>query len=486
MLREKIDRLLGAHSEAGTFLADPEFEPGDDTAHAPDIVTGEDGAERIGAFRLERELGQGGFGTVYLADQEKPVKRRVALKVIKLGMDTKQVIARFEAEKQAMAMMDHPNIATIYEAGATASGRPYFAMEYVEGEKITKFCDRRKLPVRERIELVVQICAAVTHAHQRGVIHRDIKPSNILVGGNGEPHSKIIDFGIAKATSQRLPGTTLVTELRHFLGTPAYVSPEQADIAGGADVDTRSDIYSLGVLLYELLTGSTPFDAKRLRHVSYSEVQRIIREELPPRPSARVRDAGERLTDLAEDRQTTPEELVRSLRGDLDWVVMKALEKDRDRRYESAAALGRDLQNYLGNRPVEAGPPDALYRLRKWVARNRLLATAASLLVVALVTAGVAAVVAIQASFRIKAANERARELLTRSQLEQVEIHFDQDQAEEALALLAKISRENPDRIAVHQRLASALAYRVFPTRVTNPHRHEAKVMALSGFRNVN
>ncbi len=386
----KVSNLLRSHREAESFLSAPELALKDSVAADPDIVTDADGGQWIGAFQIECELGQGGFGTVYLARQEKPVKRRVALKVLKLGMDTKQVMARFELEKQAMALMNHPNIASIYDAGATASGRPFFVMEYVEGEKITQFCEARQLSIPERLALFRKVCAAVNHAHQKGVIHRDLKPSNILITENGEAQPKIIDFGIAKAASPEIAGATLEHAPKHFLGTPAYVSPEQLDFAGGVDIDTRSDLYSLGVILYELLAGTPPFETARLRKELYSDVQRIIREEIPPPPSVRRRARDD--SSVAVAHAVIPKEL--------DWIAMKSLEKDRERRYESAAALGRDLQNFLTKRPVEAGPPEFLYRLRKWIARHRM-ASAAAVLLLATFASSVAGFVR---------ANQKARE----------------------------------------------------------------------------
>jgi serine/threonine protein kinase len=314
-----------------------------------------------------------------MADQEEPVRRRVALKVIKLGMDTKSVIARFEAERQALALMDHPNIAKVLDAGCSESGRPYFVMELVKGIKITDYCDQNKLPTRERLRLFAQVCQAIQHAHQKGVIHRDIKPSNILVTlYDGVATPKVIDFGIAKATQQRLTDKTLFTAFEQFIGTPAYMSPEQAEMSS-LDIDTRSDIYSLGVLLYELLTGRTPFDAKELLRAGLDEIRRVIREEEPVRPSTRLSTmlAADR-TEVATQRQADPAKLTRLLHGDLDWIVMKALEKDRSRRYETANGLALDVQRYLTDEPVVAGPPSSLYRFRKFVRRNKLAFAAVS------------------------------------------------------------------------------------------------------------
>jgi serine/threonine protein kinase/tetratricopeptide (TPR) repeat protein len=338
----------------------------------------------IGRYKLLQKIGEGGFGTVYMAEQEEPVRRRVALKIIKPGMDTKQIIARFEAERQALAMMEHPNIAKVFDAGATGVGRPYFVMELVKGVPITEYCDRNRLGTKERLELFMDVCGAVQHAHQKGIIHRDLKPSNVMVTLHDvKPVPKIIDFGIAKATNQRLTERTLFTEYNQFIGTPAYISPEQAEMSG-LDVDTRSDIYSLGVLLYELLTGTTPIDPKNLSHVPYTELQRIIREEDPQRPSLRISTQGREATGVAELRKTDLQSLTRALRGDLDWVVMKALEKDRTRRYETAEGLSLDIRRYLGNEPVSARPPSTIYRLGKFVRRNRAAVTVATVVTAAM------------------------------------------------------------------------------------------------------
>ncbi|MCX6929063.1 MAG: serine/threonine-protein kinase, partial [Verrucomicrobia bacterium] len=342
--------------------------------------------DRIGRYKLLQKLGEGGCGVVYMAEQQEPVKRRVALKVIKLGMDTQEVIARFEAERQALALMDHPNIAKVLDGGATSTGRPYFVMELVRGTPINRYCDENRLTTRKRLELFILICQAIQHAHQKGVIHRDIKPTNILVADHdGVPVPKVIDFGIAKATAgQTLTDKTLFTAFDQFIGTPAYMSPEQAKLSG-LDIDTRSDIYSLGVLLYELLTGRTPFDAKRLIQAGLDEIRRIIQEEDPPRPSTRLSalDAAEQTT-VAHQRQTEPPKLTGLVRGDLDWIVMKTLEKDRNRRYETANGLAMDLQRFLSDEPVLARPPSNLYRLQKFVRRNKLAVVATSAVALAL------------------------------------------------------------------------------------------------------
>ncbi len=329
--------------------------------------------ERIDRYKILQKLGEGGCGVVYMAEQTEPVRRRVALKIIKLGMDTRQVIARFEAERQALALMDHPNIARVLDADATANGRPYFVMELVKGVRITDYCDHNHISTRGRLSLFVQVCQAIQHAHQKGIIHRDIKPSNILVTlHDGVPVPKVIDFGIAKATDQPLTEKTVFTALGHFLGTPAYMSPEQAELSG-LDIDTRSDIYALGVLLYELLTAQTPFDAQELQQAGLDETRRRIREEEPLRPSTRLSTmANADLTEVAHRRQSEPEKLTRFIRGDLDWIVMKCLEKDRTRRYDTANGLALDIQRHLDNEPVVATPPSQLYRFKKMVQRNKL------------------------------------------------------------------------------------------------------------------
>jgi serine/threonine protein kinase len=342
--------------------------------------------DRIGRYKLLQTIGEGGCGVVYMAEQEEPVRRRVALKVIKLGMDTKQVIARFEAERQALAMMDHPNIAKVLDAGATEAGRPYFVMELVRGIKITDYCDQNNLPTRDRLDLFIKVCQAIQHAHQKGIIHRDIKPSNILVTlHDGAPVPKVIDFGIARATEGRLTDQTLFTAFEQFIGTPAYMSPEQAEMSG-LDIDTRSDIYSLGVLLYELLTGKTPFDAKQLAAAGLDEMRRTIREQEPVRPSTRLGTMLEgELTTTAKHRQTDAPKLLHLLRGDLDWIVMKALEKDRTRRYETANGLAADLKRHLNNEAVVARPPSTAYRFQKLVRRNKLVFAAGASIGAALI-----------------------------------------------------------------------------------------------------
>ena len=342
--------------------------------------------QKVGPYKLLQLLGEGGFGLVFLAEQSEPVKRRVALKVIKQGMDTRQVMARFEQERQALAMMDHPGIAKVLDAGATETGRPYFVMELVKGEPVTAYCDKHNLPIRERLELFAQICAAVQHAHTKGIIHRDLKPSNVLVSAqDGPPRAQVIDFGIAKATAGNLTEKTLFTEHRQLIGTPEYMSPEQAE--GSLDIDTRTDVYALGVLLYELLTGSTPFDSRSLRSAAFGEILRIIREVDPPSPSTRLGESAATLVTVAARRHTEPRKLSSALRGELDWIVMKALEKDRRRRYETANGLALDIRRYLAGEPVTAAPPSAAYRVRKFVRRHKVAVTAASLVVAAMMAA---------------------------------------------------------------------------------------------------
>jgi len=388
-LRTRIERLLSAGEQADDFLAgcgpaleaaavalDPsEISRSLDVAQSLDEKPG----SRIGPYKLLQKIGEGGCGVVYMAEQERPVRRRVALKVIKLGMDTKTVIARFEAERQALAMMDHPNIARVLDAGATDAGRPYFVMELVYGSKITDYCDQNELAVSERLRIFIQVCQGLQHAHQKGIIHRDIKPSNILVTmHDGAPMPKVIDFGIAKATQQSLTDKTLFTAYAQLLGTPAYMSPEQMELSG-QNLDTRSDIYCLGVLLYELLTGRTPFDTAELLKGGVDEMRRTLREKEPSSPSAKLRTlTDEELTKTAMRRQVDPRRFPSHLRGDLDRIVMKCLEKNRNRRYETTNGLAMDIQRHLNNEPVLARPPSNWYRLQKLVRRNRLIFASAA------------------------------------------------------------------------------------------------------------
>ena len=376
LLLRKVEQLLAARSQAEGFL-----EP-----LAPNLLVtaAEQVCERpgavIGHYKLLEQIGEGGFGVVFMAEQGQPVRRKVALKVLKPGMDTRQIVARFEAERQALAIMDHPNIAKVHDGGVTPAGRPYFVMELVKGVPITEFCDQNQLTPRQRLELFVSVCQAVQHAHQKGIIHRDLKPSNVLVTAHDTmPVVKVIDFGIAKALGQELTDKTLCTGFAQMVGTPLYMSPEQAG-QSGLDIDTRSDIYSLGVLLYELLTGTTPFPRERFRQAAYDEIRRIIREEDPPKPSTRLLDSKDSLPAVAAQRHTEPAKLTKLVRGELDWIVMKALEKDRNRRFETANGFAMDVQRYLADEPVQACPPSAGYRLRKFARRNKAALVTASVL----------------------------------------------------------------------------------------------------------
>ncbi|MBN1509248.1 MAG: protein kinase [Sedimentisphaerales bacterium] len=382
-LRGEVESLLQLEDKVGDFLEAPLFGP--DILDEPPVAEGP--GTVIGRYKLLERIGEGGMAVVYMAEQEQPIRRRVALKIIKLGMDTRQVIARFEAERQALALMDHPSIARVLDAGATETGRPYFVMELVTGVSITEYCDKNNLSTKDRLALFVQVCHAVQHAHQKGIIHRDIKPSNVMVTHHdGKPVPKVIDFGIAKAINQKLTEKTLFTRYAHIIGTPAYMSPEQAELSD-LDIDTRSDIYSLGVLLYELLTGTTPFSEEELRKAGYIEMQRIIREQEPAKPSTKLSTLGDTLTGVAKHRSSTPDLLRRSIRGDLDWIVMKSLEKGRGRRYETPSGLAEDIQRHLDCEPVFARPPSGWYRGKKLLQRHGKLAAILIALAIALVTA---------------------------------------------------------------------------------------------------
>ncbi|MBS0198255.1 MAG: protein kinase [Planctomycetes bacterium] len=391
-LRHKVQALLDAFDAAGEFLSEPKGTSASGggvcgtpatPASVSSVSPGDDIGSVIGPYKLLQVIGEGGFGTVFMAEQAFPVRRRVAFKIVKLGMDTRQVVARFEQERQALAMMSHPHIAKVFDAGATGLGRPYFVMELCTGDPITEYCDHKSLTVEERLRLFVQVCQAVQHAHQKGVIHRDIKPSNILVSTqDGVPYVKVIDFGIAKATSSRLTEKTLFTEHKQFIGTPQYMSPEQAE--GSLDIDTRTDVYSLGVLLYELLTGVTPFDPRQLRAEAYEQMQRIIREVDPPPPSTRVSRRGADSAAVAASRRVEAGRLCTLIRGELDWIVMKALEKNRQRRYETANGLAMDVECFLAKEQVLAAPASVLYRAKSFLRRHRAAVITASVVILAL------------------------------------------------------------------------------------------------------
>ena len=441
--RRRLERLLQAHEESDSLLEHPVLD-------SPEVAqwTIERPPSRIGPYKLREQIGAGGFGVVYVAEQTEPVRREVALKIIKPGMDTHQVILRFEAERQALALMDHPNIAKVFDAGKTEVGRPYFVMELVHGIPMTEYCDNCGLTTRERLQLFVAVCNAIQHAHQKGIIHRDIKPSNVMIAvQDGRPIPKIIDFGVAKAINQRLTKQTLRTAFAEMVGTPLYMSPEQAEMSP-LDVDTRTDIYSLGVLLYELLTGSTPLENSRLADVGYDELRRIIREEEPPRPSSRLSSTlAERGSTVARDRRTEPRKLIQLVHGDLDWIVMKAMEKDRSRRYESANALARDVERYLENEPVEARPPSATYQFGKFARRHKtaFIATifvAVSVVIAALVSSAMA-IRATRAERRAQAEAEKANHLLYVSNMHQASLAWWDGNTGRVLELL---ERHRPDK----------------------------------------
>jgi non-specific serine/threonine protein kinase/serine/threonine-protein kinase len=408
-LREMVERLLAQPTERAD-LDDliREINQALPTRNVEQAPT----RRRIGPYRLLEKIGEGGMGEVWVAEQTEPVRRRVALKLIKRGMDSDQVVARFEAERQALAMMDHPAIAKVFDAGQTDDGRPYFVMEYVDGLPVTEHCDKHKLTTRERLDLFVRVCEGVQHAHQKAIIHRDIKPTNVLVTlQDDKPVPKIIDFGVAKAVEQRLTERTLYTELGVLVGTPAYMSPEQADLTG-KNIDTRTDVYALGVLLYELLTGVLPFDPRDLREAGFEEIIRKIREDDPPRPSARVSAVDKLSTLSARNRGAEPGTLTRQIRGDLDWITMKALEKDRARRYGSVSDLATEIGRYLRDEPVLAGPPSGIYRARKFIKRHRVAVTVVTLVAVMLVAFSIVTTIQARRIAREAATAEQVSEFL--------------------------------------------------------------------------
>ncbi len=427
-LKAQVEALLKAHATDPGFLEEPAGPLGGrtqapplsgDATQSPPAPAAEHAGTVIGPYKLLQEIGEGGMGTVYMAEQAHPVQRKVALKLIKAGMDSRQIIARFEVERQALALMDHPNIAKVLDAGTTGSGRPYFVMELVKGVPITRYCDEHHLTPRERLELFVPVCQAVQHAHQKGIIHRDLKPSNVMVCiYDGKPTPKLIDFGVAKATGSKLTERTLYTEFGAIVGTFEYMSPEQA-VLDQLDVDTRSDIYSLGVLLYELLTGTTPLEQKRIKQVAILELLRLVREEEATRPSTRL-GTTEALPSIAANRGTEPKKLSGLMRGELDWIMMKALEKDRARRYETASAFAADVRHYLDDQPVLAGPPGASYRVRKFVRRNRGPVLAASLVLLALVGGVIGTSLGLLRAERTARAERQAKETAQR-RLTQIE-----------------------------------------------------------------
>jgi WD40 repeat protein/serine/threonine protein kinase len=506
-LRRRLEELLQKHEDLGTFLEAPAISAPHSESNAPEppAETAELAGPRekpgdlIGRYKLLQQIGEGGCGVVYMAEQEQPVRRKVALKVIKLGMDTRQVVARFEAERQALALMDHPNIAKVLDAGATASGRPYFVMELVRGKKITAYCDQQRLAMRQRLDLFIQVCHAVQHAHQKGIIHRDIKPSNILVTErDGVPVPKVIDFGIVKATGDvQLTDKTLFTAFEQFMGTPAYMSPEQTRL-GELDIDTRSDIYSLGVLLYELLTGKTPLDTQALVAAGLDEMRRIIQEKEPSKPSTRLTalDAAE-LASAASNRQVEGLRLIQLIRGDLDWIIMKCLEKDRTRRYETANGLLTDIERHFHSEPVAARPPSAFYGFQKMVKRHRLQFAAISAVAASLILGfGVSLWQFVQksraytrtvaAESKERKAREKAQAVasslayaLEQSQFQNAEEFFMADNAAAAVAHLARLMRQNPTNEVAAERLLSALTHRNFAFPAIDALKLESRIISV-------
>jgi WD40 repeat protein/serine/threonine protein kinase len=491
-LRRRVEALLRAAENAGDFLEQPpDGLSGDAESSWLASEFNEKPGDRIGRYKLLEKIGEGGCGTVYMAEQEEPVRRRVALKVIKLGMDTRTVVARFEAERQALALMDHPNIARVFDGGATRTGRPYFVMELVRGVPITTFCEQENLPTVARLRLFILVCQAVQHAHQKGIIHRDLKPSNILVTVNdGAPVPKVIDFGIAKATGQRLTDKTLFTQFHLFIGTPAYISPEQAEMSS-VDVDTRSDIYSLGVLLYELLTGRTPFDGEELLHSGLEEMRRTIRDKEPVKPSTRMTQ------ELAERKSTSRNaESIHLVRGDLDSIVMKCLEKDRSRRYETANGLAADIQRHLSHEPIQARPVNALGKLRRWRRRHPAVAVLSASVLVLLVLLAIGSTVsawriasartaeheertlAESANRELAASNERLAATVNLLELQRVDDLLQVNDSPGAVARLTALLRRNHSNQVAVNRLISALIHRNWALPVGGPIRHGDRVVS--------
>jgi non-specific serine/threonine protein kinase/serine/threonine-protein kinase len=435
-LRARVEQLLDAHRAMGSIHVESPVGP-NLTIDEPAVT---EGAGTVGPYKLLEPIGEGGFGVVFLAEQSQPVRRKVALKLLKPGMDTRQVVARFEVERQALAIMDHPNIAKVLDGGATPSGRPYFVMELVKGTPVTEFCDQNHLTPRQRLELFVPVCHAVQHAHQKGIIHRDLKPSNVLVSRHDTtPVVKVIDFGVAKALGQTLTDKTLFTAFTQMIGTPQYMSPEQAGMSD-QDVDTRSDVYSLGVLLYELLTGTTPFTRERFRRAECDEIRRIIREEEPPKPSTRLSESKDALPSISAHRHTEPAQLTRLVRGELDWIVMKCLEKDRNRRYESANGLALDVQRHLADEPVLACPPSAGYRVKKFLRKHRAVVIPTVVIVIACVVAAIGQTInnvrANRAEAKARTERDRAveAEQLAQERLQQITAEKQRADAERAVA----------------------------------------------------